>query len=77
MFRSVELLNYLVMQIQWISMLNFHLWLDFVSKIILWEKKCSSDLEKLLKFKAEGQEFAKLFRSLEPFILTVKGQYNF
>ena len=28
-------------------------------------KKCSSDREKLLKFKAEGQEFAKFLRSLE------------
>ena len=29
------------------------------------KKKCSSDREKLLKFEAEGQEFAKLFRSLK------------
>ena len=28
-------------------------------------KKCSSDQEKLLKFEAEGQEFAKFLRSLE------------
>jgi hypothetical protein len=27
-------------------------------------KNCSSDWEKLLKFKAEGQEFAKNLRSL-------------
>ena len=32
--------------------------------------------KKLLKFEAEGQEFAKL-RSLDQFILTVKCQYNF
>ena len=31
-------------------------------------KKCSSDREKLLKFEAEGQDFAKNFRSLEQFI---------
>ena len=31
-------------------------------------KKCSSDREKLLKFEAEGQEFAKFLRSLEQFI---------
>ena len=37
-------------------------------------KKCSSDQEKLLKFEAEGREFAKYLRSLEQFILTVKGQ---
>ena len=40
-------------------------------------KKCSSDREKLLKFEAEGQEFAKLFRTIEQFIQTVKGQNNF
>ena len=40
-------------------------------------KKCSSDREKLLEFEAEGQEFAKLLRSLEQFIQTVKGQTNF
>ena len=34
-------------------------------------------IEKNLKFKAEGQEFAKFFRSLEQFIQTVKGQNNF
>ena len=44
---------------------------------VLWEKKCSSDREKLLKFQAEGQEFAKFLRSLEQFIQTVKGQNNF
>ena len=36
-------------------------------------KKCSSDREKLLNFEAEGLEFAKFSRSLEPFIQTVKG----
>ena len=40
-------------------------------------KNCSSDPEKLLKFKAEGREFAKFLRSLEQFIQTVKGQNNF
>ena len=40
-------------------------------------KNCSSDREKLLKFEAEGQEFAKILRSLEQFIQTVKGQNNF
>ena len=34
---------------------------------------CSSDN----KFKAEGGEFAKILRSLEQFIQTVKGQNNF
>jgi hypothetical protein len=36
-------------------------------------KKCSSDREKLLKFKAEGREFAKILRSLEQFIQKAKG----
>ena len=40
-------------------------------------KKCSSDQEKLLKFETEGREFAKFLRSLEQFIQTTKGQYNF
>ena len=40
-------------------------------------KKNSSDQEKLWKFKAEGREFAKILRSLEQFIQTVKGQNNF
>ena len=31
-------------------------------------KNCSSDREKLLKFKAEGREFAKILRSLEQLI---------
>ena len=40
-------------------------------------KKYSYDLEKLLKFKAEGWEFSKFLRLLEQFIQTVKGQNNF
>ena len=40
-------------------------------------KNSSSVPEKLLKFEAEDQEFAKLLRSLEQFIQTVKGQNNF
>ena len=37
---------------------------------LLWEKTCSSDWEKPLKFEAEGQEFAKILRSLEIFVRT-------
>jgi hypothetical protein len=40
-------------------------------------KNCSSDREKLFKFKAEGGEFAKFLRSQEQFIQPVKGQNNF
>ena len=39
-------------------------------------RKYSSDREKLLKFEAEGREFAKILRSPEQFIQTVKGQNN-
>ena len=40
-------------------------------------KNCSSDRDFFLKFEAEGREFAKILRSLEQFIQTVKGQNNF
>ena len=40
-------------------------------------QNCCSDRDKLLKFEAEGQEFAKFLRSLELFIQTVKGHNNF
>ena len=40
-------------------------------------KNFSSVQEKLLRFEAEGREFAKILRSLEQFIQTVKGQNNF
>ena len=44
----------------------------FVTKIVLtYCENCSRDGEKLLKFEAEGWEFAKLLRSLEQFIQTV------
>ena len=36
-----------------------------------------TDQEKLLKFEAEGREFANFLRSLVQFIQTVKGQNNF
>ena len=39
-------------------------------------KNCSSDREKLMKFKAEGREFTNFLRSIEQFYLTV-GQNNF
>ena len=40
-------------------------------------KNCTSDREKVLKLEAVGREFAKILRSLEQFIQTVKGQNNF
>ena len=39
-------------------------------------KKYSIDQEKLLKFKAEGREFANIWRLLKQFIQTAKGQKN-
>ena len=39
-------------------------------------KNCPSDQEKLLKFEAEGREFAKILISPDQFIQTVKGQDN-
>ena len=61
-----------------LSNVYFQQWY-FVTKIVLTycEKNCSSDREKNLKFEAEGQEFAKILRSLEQFVRTVKGQNNF
>ena len=51
--------------------------LYFLSKIGLTycEKKIVPVIEK--NFEAEGQEFANILRSLEQFIQTAKGQYNF
>ena len=40
-------------------------------------KNCCSDRENVLKFEAEGWEFAKFLRSLEQFIQRVKGQNKF
>ena len=50
----------------------------FVTIIVLTycEKKLFWSSRKLMKFKSEGQEFAKSLRSLEQFIQTVKGQNN-
>ena len=36
------------------------------------EKKCSKDLEKRLKFEAEGKEFKKVLNSQDQFIQTVQ-----
>ena len=40
-------------------------------------KNCFSDRADFLKFEAKGREFAKVLRSLEQFVRTVKGQNNF
>ena len=37
----------------------------------------NSDPEKVLKFEAEGCEFAKVLRSIEQFVETGKGQNTF
>jgi hypothetical protein len=41
------------------------------------EKKLFQWSRKLLKFEAEGRKFAKILRSLEQFVQTVKGQNKF
>ena len=56
------------------------LWNGILLPKLFWptvRKKCSCDQEKILKFEAEGREFANILRSLEQFIQTVKGQNNF
>ena len=50
---------------------------DSFPKMVFRYQNCSSNWEKLLKFEAEGQEFAKFLRSLGQFIQTMKGQNNF
>ena len=42
--------------------------INFCQKLVFCYRNCSSDREKLLKFEAEGQEFAKILRSLEQFV---------
>ena len=44
---------------------------------LLWEKIVLVIEKKLLKFVAEGQEFAKFLRSLKQFVRKMKGQNNF
>ena len=72
-----EILLLLFCQLDYACLLD-KLWY-FVSKIVptYCEKNCSIDREKLLKSEAEVREFAKIMRSLEQFIQTVKGQNNF
>ena len=51
-----------------------------LNKIVLTyceKKKMFKWFRKILKFEAEGREFAKVLRSLEQFIQTVKGQKIF
>ena len=53
---------------------------DILLSKLFWlvvRKNCSSYQEKLLKFGAEGHDFAKFLRSLGQFVQTVKGQNNF
>ena len=53
-----------------------HSWHGILLPELFWltvRKNCSSDREKLLKFVAEGWEFAKILRSIEQFVRKVKG----
>ena len=47
---------------------------DLLWEMVVCYQNCSSDWEKLLKFEAEGREFATFLRSLEIFIQRVKDQ---
>ena len=64
-----------------LSSILFYIWRNwyFVTKIVLTycEKKMFQWLRKTSIFVGEGREFAKILRSLEQFIQTVKGQNNF
>ena len=58
----------------------FQAWNGILLPKLFWltvRKKWSGYREKLLKFEAEGWEFAKFLRSLEQFVQMVKGQNNF
>ena len=44
---------------------------------LLWEKIVLGIEKNFWNFEDEGQEFAKKLRSVEQFIRTVKGQFNF
>ena len=54
-----------------------NLFAHFLETMVFCYQNCYSDREKVLKFEADGQEFAKFLRSLEQFIQTAKGQNNF
>ena len=56
---------------------NSYLTVKTKVEMVFCHQNCSSDREKLLKFKTESREFSKLLRSLEQFIQTLKGQNNF
>ena len=69
-----------------LGMYIFEFWLNYVKirrdsvarKSFCWKMVfCYQKWENLLKFEAEGRDFAKFLRSLEQFIQTVKGQNNF
>ena len=46
-------------------------------EMVLCYQNCSIDQKTLLKFETEGQELAKILRSLEQFLQTVNGQNLF
>ena len=60
-----------------ITLLHKLFFLRSLTIVVFFFQNCSSDQEKLLKFKAKGREFAKILKSQDQFIRTVKGQNNF
>ena len=51
--------------------------LTLTTKLFLGSLRASRAIKNVLKIEVEGREFAKILRSLEQFIQTVKGQNNF
>ena len=72
---------FLSIQVLWMSWIWYCVTIVFCyqncSDLSTLRKNCSSDREKLLKFKAVGGEFENILRSFEQFIQTVKGRNNF
>jgi hypothetical protein len=87
-YKRIPKQNLLVYQITCVLITKYTIWQKVVPRTqrvfffgnLFWptvRKKNSIDQEKLLKFEAEDQECPKVLRSQDPFIRTVKGQYNF
>ena len=57
------------------AMISFELPIQSFKNALMWSTICTERF--FLKFEAEGREFAKILRSQEQFVQTVKGQNNF
>ena len=61
---TIAMLVILMIKTRWASILTTMVFCYQNCSVLLWEKNCSSDREKLLKFEAEGWEFAKFWDQL-------------